>query len=99
MPSKSYFTVRGWFGVANVKWLTRIEVRKDRFLGRLMGRDYVTIREEHHNGKTEVGARTGCAAERSLCSRRPGVATTDRRRRGEIPRRCMDQGKAGGEQV
>jgi DMSO/TMAO reductase YedYZ molybdopterin-dependent catalytic subunit len=41
----------GWFGVANVKWLTRVEVRRDRFLGRFMGRDYVTIREEHHNGK------------------------------------------------
>jgi DMSO/TMAO reductase YedYZ molybdopterin-dependent catalytic subunit len=42
----------GWYGVANVKWLTRIEVRDHRFLGRFMGRDYVTIREEQHGGKT-----------------------------------------------
>ena len=44
--------VPGWYGVANVKWLTRIEVRDNRFLGRFMGRDYVTIREEQRDGKT-----------------------------------------------
>jgi DMSO/TMAO reductase YedYZ molybdopterin-dependent catalytic subunit len=32
----------GWFGIANVKWLTRIEVVNRRFLNRFMGRDYVT---------------------------------------------------------
>jgi DMSO/TMAO reductase YedYZ molybdopterin-dependent catalytic subunit len=42
----------GWFGVANVKWLTRIEVVNRRFLNRFMGRDYVTIREEQRDGKT-----------------------------------------------
>ena len=42
----------GWFGVANVKWLTRIEVVNHRFLNRFMGRDYVTIREEQRDGKT-----------------------------------------------
>ena len=42
----------GWYGVANVKWLTRIELRNTRYEGRFMGRDYVTIREEQHNGKT-----------------------------------------------
>ncbi len=36
----------GWYGVANVKWLTRIEVTDSRFQGRFMARDYVTIREE-----------------------------------------------------
>jgi hypothetical protein len=41
----------GWFGVANVKWLTRIEVVNHRFLNRFMGRDYVTIREEQRDGK------------------------------------------------
>jgi DMSO/TMAO reductase YedYZ molybdopterin-dependent catalytic subunit len=35
----------GWYGVANVKWLTRIEVIDQRFAGRFMARDYVTIRE------------------------------------------------------
>lgn len=36
----------GWYGVACVKWLTRIEARPGRFAGRFMARDYVTIREE-----------------------------------------------------
>jgi len=35
----------GWYGVANVKWLTRIEVQDQRFAGRFMARDYVTVRE------------------------------------------------------
>ena len=42
----------GWYGIANVKWLKRIEVRDRRFESLLMGRDYVTIREEEHNGET-----------------------------------------------
>jgi DMSO/TMAO reductase YedYZ molybdopterin-dependent catalytic subunit len=42
----------GWYGIANVKWLKRIEVRDTRFESLLMGRDYVTIREEEHNGET-----------------------------------------------
>lgn len=41
--------VPGWFGVANVKWLTHIHVQDDRFMGRFMARDYVTLR------KYEVG--------------------------------------------
>jgi DMSO/TMAO reductase YedYZ molybdopterin-dependent catalytic subunit len=36
----------GWYGVANVKWLTRIEVLDTRFQGRFMARDYVSIREQ-----------------------------------------------------
>lgn len=36
----------GWYGVASVKWLTRIELRPTRFMGRFMGRDYVTVREQ-----------------------------------------------------
>jgi DMSO/TMAO reductase YedYZ molybdopterin-dependent catalytic subunit len=42
----------GWYGVANVKWLTRIEVVDQRYAGRFMARDYVTIREEPHDGQT-----------------------------------------------
>jgi DMSO/TMAO reductase YedYZ molybdopterin-dependent catalytic subunit len=38
--------VPGWYGIANVKWLTRIEVRDTRLMNRFMARDYVTIREE-----------------------------------------------------
>ena len=35
----------GWYGVANVKWLTRIEVLDTRYQGRFMARDYVSFRE------------------------------------------------------
>lgn len=40
--------VPGWYGIACVKWLTRIEVRDRRYMGRFMGRDYVTVRGERH---------------------------------------------------
>jgi DMSO/TMAO reductase YedYZ molybdopterin-dependent catalytic subunit len=50
LPRDHGFPVRliapGWYGVANVKWLTRIEVTDHRFAGRFMARDYVTIRED-----------------------------------------------------
>jgi DMSO/TMAO reductase YedYZ molybdopterin-dependent catalytic subunit len=42
----------GWYGVANVKWLTRIEVTDGPFRGRFMARDYVTIREQERDGET-----------------------------------------------
>src|SRR5207249_10399981 len=35
--------VPGWYGVANVKWLTKIELSDSRFMNRFMGRDYVTV--------------------------------------------------------
>ncbi len=35
--------VPGWYGVANVKWLTHIHVQDRRFMGRFMARDYVTL--------------------------------------------------------
>jgi DMSO/TMAO reductase YedYZ molybdopterin-dependent catalytic subunit len=35
-----------WYGIANVKWLTRIEVRDSRFLGTFAASRYVTVREE-----------------------------------------------------
>lgn len=38
--------VPGWYGIANVKWLRRIEIRDRRYMGRYMGRDYVTVRGE-----------------------------------------------------
>jgi DMSO/TMAO reductase YedYZ molybdopterin-dependent catalytic subunit len=56
LPPEHGFPVRliapGWYGVANVKWLTRIEVSDHRFAGRFMARDYVSIREENRNGET-----------------------------------------------
>jgi hypothetical protein len=42
----------GWSGVANVKWLTRVEVIDHRYAGLFMARDYVNIREEQRDGKT-----------------------------------------------
>ena len=42
----------GWYGVANVKWLTRIEITDQRFAGRFMARDYVSIREQVRDGQT-----------------------------------------------
>ena len=42
----------GWYGIVNVKWLTRIEVRDARYQGHFMARDYVTIREEEVDGTT-----------------------------------------------
>lgn len=41
--------VPGWYGVANVKWITQIHVQDTRYMGRFMGRDYVTLK------KTNVG--------------------------------------------
>ena len=41
----------GWYGIANVKWLKRIEVRDTRFMGRFMTRDYVTLREERRGNE------------------------------------------------
>jgi DMSO/TMAO reductase YedYZ molybdopterin-dependent catalytic subunit len=43
--------VPGWYGIANVKWLTRIEVRDHRYMGRFMGRDYVTVRGERQGNE------------------------------------------------
>jgi DMSO/TMAO reductase YedYZ molybdopterin-dependent catalytic subunit len=42
----------GWYGVANVKWLERIQVLPTRYEGRFMGRDYVTMRTEQHGSDT-----------------------------------------------
>ena len=44
--------VPGHFGVAWVKWLTRIEVTDRRFSGRFMARDYVTIRGQQQGDRT-----------------------------------------------
>ncbi|PBB85437.1 MULTISPECIES: sulfite oxidase [unclassified Mesorhizobium] len=56
LPADNGFPLRliapGWYGIANVKWLKRIEVRDQRFVNQFMGRDYVTLREEEHNGET-----------------------------------------------
>ncbi|GLQ54854.1 sulfite oxidase [Devosia nitrariae] len=42
----------GWYGIANIKWLNRMEVLDRRFQGLFMARDYVTLREEQRDGET-----------------------------------------------
>lgn len=42
--------VPGWYGVANVKWLTQIHVQDTRYMGLFMGRDYVTLKREAVGG-------------------------------------------------
>ncbi len=57
LPAANGFPLRliapGWYGIANAKWLKRIELRDRRFESLLMGRNYVTLREEDHDGETE----------------------------------------------
>lgn len=43
--------VPGWYGVANVKWLSQIHVQDRRFMGRFMGRDYVTLSKQDIGGE------------------------------------------------
>ena len=45
--------VPGWYGVAQVKWLTRIDLSADRLMTRFMARDYVTLMGYERNGTTE----------------------------------------------
>jgi len=40
--------VPGWYGIAWVKWLSRIELRERRLMNRFMARDYVTVRGDRH---------------------------------------------------
>jgi DMSO/TMAO reductase YedYZ molybdopterin-dependent catalytic subunit len=56
LPQRHGFPTRliapGWYGVANVKWLQRIEVRRNRLMNRFNARDYVTLRQEEIDGET-----------------------------------------------
>ncbi len=45
--------VPGWYGVQNVKWLSRLEVSNERFMGRFQARDYVTIMGRQNGDKLE----------------------------------------------
>jgi DMSO/TMAO reductase YedYZ molybdopterin-dependent catalytic subunit len=42
--------IPGWYGVSNVKWLSQIHVQNTRYMGRFMGRDYVTLKKENIGG-------------------------------------------------
>jgi len=56
LPQTHGFPLRliapGWYGIANAKWLQRIEVLATRYQNRFMARDYVTIREQQLDGQT-----------------------------------------------
>ena len=43
--------IPGFYGVANVKWLTQIHVQDTRYMGRFRGRDYVTLKKEMIGGQ------------------------------------------------
>ena len=43
--------VPGWYGVANVKWLSEIHVQEDRYLGKYQARWYRTLRGEMIDGE------------------------------------------------
>jgi DMSO/TMAO reductase YedYZ molybdopterin-dependent catalytic subunit len=45
--------VPGWYGVANVKWLSHIRVQADEYLGKFQARHYRTLRGETIDGETE----------------------------------------------
>lgn len=42
--------VPGWYGIAQVKWLERIEVADRRFMGHYMSKEYVTLRGARVDG-------------------------------------------------
>jgi len=56
LPQSHGFPLRliapGWYGIANAKWLQRIEVLPTRYENRFMARDYVTIREQQIDGQS-----------------------------------------------
>jgi DMSO/TMAO reductase YedYZ molybdopterin-dependent catalytic subunit len=43
--------IPGWYGVANVKWLSEIHVQEDAFLGKWQARNYRTLKGEMINGE------------------------------------------------
>ena len=45
--------VPGWYGVANVKWLSHIHVQEEQYLGKYQARWYRTLRGETIDGETK----------------------------------------------
>ena len=43
----------GWYGVAQVKFLNRIHAQENRFVGKFMSRDYVTLRSVEDGNETQ----------------------------------------------
>ncbi len=72
--------VPGWYGVANVKWLSQIHVQDRRYMGRFMARDYVTLSRRDVGGEERWEERsvTKIQLKSSI------VRVTRRRRRYDI---------------
>jgi len=88
--------VPGWYGVANVKWLTRIEVRDRRYVGRFMGRDYVTVRGERRGDEiVYVETLVGRMNLKSVVARVTRQAT----RHGAIPLRVYGAAWSDGTEI
>ncbi len=45
--------VPGWYGVANVKWLSQVHVQQEKYLGKYQARWYRSLRGEVINGETK----------------------------------------------
>lgn len=45
--------IPGWYGVANVKWISHIHVQEDEYLGKFQARWYRTLRGEMIDGEVE----------------------------------------------
>lgn len=73
LPQANGFPLRliapGWFGIANVKWLDRIEVWDTRLMNRFMARDYVTLRQ---SGTEDNPVWTESSVGRTLLKSAPG---------------------------
>ena len=78
LPSAHGYPLRliapGWYGVANVKWLKKIEVQATRYMGKFMASNYVTIREEVKDGET-IWSQSSVG--RSRLSSAPAKVTAD----------------------
>jgi DMSO/TMAO reductase YedYZ molybdopterin-dependent catalytic subunit len=76
LPQSHGFPLRliapGWYGIANTKWLQRIQVVPTRYENRFMARDYVTIREQQRDGQT---AWTETSVGRALLKSAPAKVT------------------------
>ena len=98
LPQMHGFPVRliapGWYGIANVKWLQRIEVLPTRYENRFMARDYVTIREQQVDGQTVW---TETSVGRALLKSAPAKVTRDWRPVSDRGRRlgCADRPGGG----
>lgn len=74
LPTRHGYPLRliapGWYGIGNIKWLTKIEVRTRRLMNRWMARDYVTLRQEEIDGEmTWTESSVGKALLKSAPSR------------------------------